>query len=591
MEQIDIDSQSSRMPVILLVDNSALMGTEGKIDLLNDALIGFKKNIEEDETLNRLMEVCVIAFGNRITVLHDFSSIKDFIPPVLQANGSSLMGAGILKALAMLESRKLFYKKNAVEYFTPKIYLFCGSEPDDFPHTNFDGCKTWNDIRDLLKNDIYYKRYLFIPFVVIPEKFSRAISICDGETTIKYGEHDKTIYENGGEIRTVLSEDEAKNISIDSTTIKNANLTDKTTGENYQISYFRIINTLFPLEVPIAILGNQTNYKELFSRCVTWDDEPQEKDARERPVTITSPDQCEITADDSIKEIEKSQLEESNKSPVTLLSVSSCAEVTFEDIKEVRKKNILNILSASMIGPLHIIKGIPCQDAYAYEKLSSGHTIITIADGLGSASMSEIGSRIAVNAAVEAIKNKTSDEIKSNSMCNLIKDSVIAARKALEEKSLVLQCTLRDLACTFISLLIHEDSLVIAHIGDGAVVARTKNDMFVASEPGNSEYANEVTPLTSKNWDESLRITPIYEGILQIMAFSDGLQRAALRNSEDRKIPYKAFCEPLFLFAEEITNLQDGAEELKEFLSSKKISDHSEDDKTLIFVTIKNIHD
>lgn len=487
MEQVGINPSYSRLPIILLVDNSASMREDGKIDILNNALTDFKKFIEEDEHLCKRVDICVVAFGNRVTLEHDFSSIHDFNLPILQANGPSLMGSGILKALALLMARKSFYKKKAIEYLQPQFYLFGGSTPDDFAYIGLAGDKRWNEISEAMKE------YEFIPFAITP------------------------------------------------------------VGEPH-----------FSLEVPLRILKKELDVNELLFAEYISDDKVQSRDSSEHSSPLPTEGWAYIDPDE--------------------VSTSDCADKP----KAAKQPTRYKILGASMIGPLHIIKGIPCQDAYAYETLPSGHIIIAIADGLGSAAMSEIGSRIAVDAAVEAIKKKTIDSIKNDSLSSLARDSVVAARKALEEKALTLQCTLCDLACTFISVIMLEDSLVVAHIGDGAVVAKKGEDLFVVSEPGDSEYVNEVTPLTSRKWEDSLNITPVYSGISGVMAFSDGLQRAALRKSEDRRIPYNAFCDPLFLFAEEITDLQNGEKELKEFLASKKMSDHSEDDKTLIFVTLTN---
>jgi len=562
------DYSYGRMPMILLVDNSASMGDHDKIDILNNTLIDFKRFIEEDELLCKRAEICLIAFGNRITVLAEFLSIHDFNPPTLQASGPSLMGAGILKALAMLMARKSFYKRNGIEYHQPQFYFFGGSAPDDFSYMGLAGGKRWDELKAVLEDDIYHKRYMVTPCAIIPVNTPYEVSVDNGEVLMAFGTHDKVIYENNGEITSIESEGGAVNISSvpsgweilshdweDIEVLSRGVQKEVRTKRESETEYLRIINTLFPPKIPLKIL----------------------KTPLDKANSLSAPLAGFVDDDKIPSHIVRNDYESSSAFPK-------------DDPVAINQSGKYNILSASVIGPLHIIKGIPCQDAYAYEVLPSGHVIITIADGLGSATMSEIGSRIAVDDAVEAIRNKTTDEMNNTTISSIARDSVAAARKALEEKAVSLQCSLRDLACTFISVVMHEDNLAVAHIGDGAVIARKGDDLIVISEPGDSEYANEVTPLTSKKWEESLNITPVYSGISGMMAFSDGLQRAALRKSEDGRIPYKAFCGPLFLFTEETSNLQDGEKEMKEFLSSKKMSDHSEDDKTLILVTLTKIN-
>jgi hypothetical protein len=248
----------------------------------------------------------------------------------------------------------------------------------------------------------------------------------------------------------------------------------------------------------------------------------------------------------------------------------------------------IRIVGASAIGPLHIATVTPCQDAFAYEILPSGIGIIAVADGLGSALFSDFGARDAVDTLVLKAKQTLLNNISEKSdLLNVITEAIRASRDILEEKALIYQCKLRDLACTLILIIIDKDKAIVAQIGDGAVVAKTSEGLVLISGPGDSEYANEVSPLTSKAWESSLRISSIYSGITGIIAFTDGLQRAALKKSSDGFIPFDRFCEPLFQYVSEITDVKEAETDIKTLLSSKKICDNSEDDKTLVIAVSK----
>ena len=589
MDSIEIaGNPSSKIPIILLVDNSASMGIDNKISMLSRALAGFKRFVEENEVLSKKAEICLVTFGNRVTVTHDFSSIHEFFPPALETNGPSLMGAGILKAQALLMARKYFYRKNNIECLLPQVIFFGGSEPDDFPFMGFGGGQTWDVIREAIRHDISHREYVFTPYAVIPSDIPYEISACKGEVTINYSKAGKVVvFEENGEVRSLEREndDDIKIIDDPIEPCPSLSMIERQSEKSSSLNYIRAMNTFVPFGSSLGILKKDIDtiksFQEVFLKPYILND-------------ITPPhNPFEISSDlpSSDTYSGPSSVSEGNghvphcAAEAWSDNYSGPASVSEDDSVVGRQVCKYTILSASTIGPLHIIKGIPCQDAFSYKRLPSGHTIITIADGLGSASMSEIGSRIAVEAAIQAVE-KISSEIDNAELTLLAKDSVIAARRAIEEKADALNCSMRDLACTFISVLVYKDTCVVAHIGDGAVVVKKGEDLIVASEPGDSEYANEVTPLTSKKWEESLTITPVYSGISGIMAFSDGIHRAALRKIDDRSMPYGAFCAPLFSFAEEITYSRDAENELKEFLSSKKMSDHSEDDKTLIFVTI-----
>jgi hypothetical protein len=246
------------------------------------------------------------------------------------------------------------------------------------------------------------------------------------------------------------------------------------------------------------------------------------------------------------------------------------------------------VFGASVVGPLHVQKSIPCQDACAFESLPPESAVIAVADGLGSASRSDIGATEAVRVAVQTAKEMIlGQQIEESKLGGVVRAAVASARKAIEDKAIEEQCSVRDLACTIIVVAIRGDSMTVAHIGDGAVVASTVDGLRIISPPGESEYANEVVPLTSKDWEESLRIVPLVTGVQCLGVFTDGCQRAALRKSADGLQPFDRFLGPIFSFAQELEDLAEGEEEIRALLSSQKICDNSEDDKTLILAVVK----
>lgn len=245
--------------------------------------------------------------------------------------------------------------------------------------------------------------------------------------------------------------------------------------------------------------------------------------------------------------------------------------------------NTVQIIGASVIGPLHLVNVTPCQDAYAHEVFSTGHSIIAVSDGLGSAFFSDFGSKDAVEASVLRVKQILSKNFdRKPDLAAIATKAAFAARQNLERKSHVYGCELRDLACTLIIVVIHRNNVAVAHIGDGAVVAKTDQGLLLVSSPGDSEYANEVTPITGRHWERSLRIAPMFSDSTGIMVFTDGLQRAALRNTLNGPIPFDRFCDPLFAYAREVIDTKKAEKDIKYLLSSKKICENSEDDKTLV---------
>ncbi len=218
--------------------------------------------------------------------------------------------------------------------------------------------------------------------------------------------------------------------------------------------------------------------------------------------------------------------------------------------------------------------------------------LIAVADGLGSVPLSDLGSRLSVEAAVDAAKslllNTPIDEI---DIAGVPLKMMQAARDSLDETSLREGIQLSDMATTLIAVLFHKDCIYTAQIGDGAVVARVDRSLVLISQPSNSEYANEVTPITCSSWRDSLASAEARSGVEYIAVFTDGCQRAALMKTADGYEPFEKFFNPVFSFATEIDNIYDGEQELREFLSSKKISEYSEDDKTLVLAVLHGRND
>ncbi len=255
----------------------------------------------------------------------------------------------------------------------------------------------------------------------------------------------------------------------------------------------------------------------------------------------------------------------------------------FEEVQPPATKIYHRIIGASVIGPLHIIKDMPCQDACAFKAFTSGFGVIAVADGLGSALKSEIGASSAVNASEQKVEEILNGKSALEDISEVAKEAVFSARKALEEKSIELQCELRDLACTLIVVVMYKNSIVVAHIGDGAVIAETHDGLKLISAPDeSSEYANEVSPITGKDWEQSLRISPQATDVLGVMAFTDGCQRAAFRKTQDGLLPFDGFCGTLFSYMKEVKDLKEAEEDIKSLLLSKKVCENSEDDKTLV---------
>ncbi len=234
-----------------------------------------------------------------------------------------------------------------------------------------------------------------------------------------------------------------------------------------------------------------------------------------------------------------------------------------------------------MIGAGHTALGLPCQDACACEILAGRYCVAVVCDGLGSAARSGVGASAAVQAALGAVSARLAGE-EPPDLSGVLAEAVETARGALDALAAQEDCPLRDLACTILVLVATAGEIATAHIGDGAVVMRTGAGLEMASPPGESEYVNEVVPLTSPAWRDALRIGVRSADVRGVAVFTDGCQRVALRKSAAGYEPHDGLLEPVFSYVAALTDLEEGAAEIHNLLASPKLAAVSEDDKTLV---------
>ena len=99
------------------------------ITALNQGLMAFKDDLCKDPLASRRVEVAVVTFDSKVKVVQDFVTADQFEPPALTAQGSTLMGSAILKALDMIAVRKAQFKSAGVLYYRPWVFMITDGEP------------------------------------------------------------------------------------------------------------------------------------------------------------------------------------------------------------------------------------------------------------------------------------------------------------------------------------------------------------------------------------------------------------------------------------------------------------------------------
>lgn len=243
-----------------------------------------------------------------------------------------------------------------------------------------------------------------------------------------------------------------------------------------------------------------------------------------------------------------------------------------------------------MQGWAHEKLELPCQDALAYRALPGGLLLAALADGAGSAEHADLGAGTAVAAALDTLaaglESSVPEEI--GEWETLLHEAFSAARQALDRLSEEQAEPLREFATT-LTCAAAGSRLIVAQLGDGAVVGRTEDgELFAATRAQRGEYANETLFLTGEAALDQVEVQVIETPVDGLALMSDGLTRLALKLPAGE--PHTPFFEPLFAFLEHEGAVGDGVgaeAALANFLASERVNARTDDDKSLILAVRK----
>jgi|JI8StandDraft_1071087.scaffolds.fasta_scaffold34899_2 hypothetical protein len=244
-------------------------------------------------------------------------------------------------------------------------------------------------------------------------------------------------------------------------------------------------------------------------------------------------------------------------------------------------------------GTSHLERMTACQDACRTWTGGDGFLVAVVCDGAGSASLSEIGSRICSDAVVERIASCLNEQLEEGGdalqlVKNQLEASIQHARERIEEAASEKGVTPRDLACTLVGAVAKATGGgFFFHVGDGAAIVHMADASIapVVSRPENGEYSNETWFVTQSSWRDHLRVTDFAGDIRCIAVMSDGPMPFAL--TKDQSSLFPGFIDPIEDYLRK-NSVEDGNRGLLSILTSERTNSITNDDKTLVLAFLES---
>jgi hypothetical protein len=249
-------------------------------------------------------------------------------------------------------------------------------------------------------------------------------------------------------------------------------------------------------------------------------------------------------------------------------------------------------VAASVIGTSHEKAGGTCQDANGCQIYAppAGEKILTaaVADGAGSAVCGGEGAAKACRALLGLMdahldSGRTVEEITQDTA----RWWMTTIQNLLEEEARAVSRERRDFACTILGLIVGESCAACLQVGDGVIVLADSEEQAYGHVfwPDRGEYANTTHFVTEEDAIEHLQFDSVKRRVVEAALLTDGLQNIALNYQQ------RSAHEPFFrgLFTPLRTTEEGCSRELSEslaaFLSSPRVNEKTDDDKTLVLAS------
>jgi serine/threonine protein phosphatase PrpC len=241
----------------------------------------------------------------------------------------------------------------------------------------------------------------------------------------------------------------------------------------------------------------------------------------------------------------------------------------------------------SLIGLSHLSRkdGV-CQDSSDVKKLQNGWVVAAVADGLGSAKYSHIGSKLAVEEVLRFVETNAPDVWHDESLISLLRTAFNVALKKIKAKASQDNQPLRYYGTTLTSVIYNGANVVFGHVGDGGIISLSPyGDFTTLTIAQKGEEYNQTITLQAgpDNWTFGIS----NESVAALLLLTDGVYDVAcpwLLSNQNQKIwvnYVRSFMDRNLLPVNTAVDFENAKKGIEDFLTSND-SKQITDDKTIV---------
>jgi hypothetical protein len=260
-------------------------------------------------------------------------------------------------------------------------------------------------------------------------------------------------------------------------------------------------------------------------------------------------------------------------------------------------KNDWKYTYASVLGTSHKKSHSSCQDSSKCQVIldSNGDEILVavVSDGAGSAELSDLGSSIACSLFVKEVSQYLAEKCVKDFEASFFENWIEKFQEVISSHAKNFQVTVREFACTILAAVVGNDHAAFFQVGDGAIVILDPESENGVENynwtfwPAKGEYENSTFFITDPKVNNNMQFDVLPKRVEEVSLFTDGIQHLSLHYQT--KTVYNPFFKPMFQVLRKVEHGEKLNSSLDQFLSSERINEKTDDDKTLLLASRKEV--